>query len=236
MVQSLSIGIVGDYSDTIIAHKAIPLALTKAAAALGLTIKLVWLETASLSSDRIDCDAIWLAPGSPYVDADRVLEVIRTAREQQLPLMGTCGGCQHMLLEWARNVLGWKDATHAEFETGGRQVIRSLVCSLINVKQEIRLKPMTHLYSAYAGQNAIQATYQCSFGINPEYSEVLFMTGELVVNAENAEGEPRGFELTTHPFYVATMFQPERDALEGSPVPLADALLAAAAARKPRYS
>lgn len=58
------------------------------------------------------------------------LSTIRFAREQKLPFLGTCGGFQHALLEYARNALGIVDAAHAEIDPEGTQVlIAPLKCS-----------------------------------------------------------------------------------------------------------
>ena len=58
----------------------------------------------------------WIAPGSPYRSMNGALRIIRYAREHDVPLLGTCGGYQHVVLEYARNVLGFADAAHAEYE------------------------------------------------------------------------------------------------------------------------
>jgi len=59
-------------------------------------------------------DGFWCVPASPYRDIDGALRAIRFAREQRRPFLGTCGGFQHAVLEYARNVLGWADAEHGE--------------------------------------------------------------------------------------------------------------------------
>jgi len=73
----------------------------------------VWAPTA-LAQQALMANGIWLAPGSPYASFDNVLGVIRFARERNVPFLGTCGGFQHVLIEFARNVLGIADADSAE--------------------------------------------------------------------------------------------------------------------------
>jgi CTP synthase (UTP-ammonia lyase) len=60
------------------------------------------------------CDGLIVAPGSPCRSQQGALVVIEHARLHSLPLLGTCGGFQHVVLEFARNVLGFADAQHAE--------------------------------------------------------------------------------------------------------------------------
>ena len=51
-------------------------------------------------------DALLIAPGSPYRNMDGALSAITYARTRDVPLLGTCGGFQHIVVEYARNVLG----------------------------------------------------------------------------------------------------------------------------------
>ncbi len=129
--DTLRIALVGDYSPDIVAHQAIPLAIDDAAAVLELVADYDWLTTSDISSgeDLVGYDAIWVVPGSPYQHPEGALTAIRYARENSIPFLGTCGGFQHAILEYARNVLGWRDAAHAETETSGRMVIAPLTCS-----------------------------------------------------------------------------------------------------------
>jgi CTP synthase (UTP-ammonia lyase) len=74
-----------------------------------------WLPTdVAENADLSAFHGFWIAPGSPYKSLSGALRVIRYAREQKVPLFGTCGGFQHIILEFARNVLGIADAAHAE--------------------------------------------------------------------------------------------------------------------------
>lgn len=70
--------------------------------------------------------------------------------------------------------------------------------------------------------------YHCRYGLNPAYAH-LFADGPLVVCGRDRAGEVRAIELTTHPFFFATLFQPERAALRGENHPLVAAFVRAAA-------
>jgi len=174
---------------------------------------------------------VWCTPGSPYRSEAGALRAIRHARERRVPFLGTCGGFQHAVLEYARDVLQWADAVHAEASPRtGRAVISPLACELVEATQDVRLVPGSRLAAAYEGTTA-QATYRCRFGLNPAFRSAL-IGGPLHVVAEDADGEARAIELADHPFFVAVLFQPEREALAGQRVPLAEALISAALARR----
>jgi CTP synthase (UTP-ammonia lyase) len=142
------------------------------------------------------------------------LSAIRFAREHKMPFLGTCGGFQHALLEYARNVLGLTTAEHAETSPdSATPLISRLSCSLREGTGVIRLTPGTRLQQIYG---AIESTerYNCNFGLNPKF-ENLLRDSELVISARDENGEVRAFEITHHPFFLGTLFQPERQALTG---------------------
>jgi len=172
--------------------------------------------------------ALWCVPASPYQSLVGALNAIRYARETATPFLGTCGGFQHAILEYARDVLHWTNAEHAEIcDGGGRLVISALACSLVDVADEIRLLPDTRISRAYRS-DLVREEYRCSYAVNEEFAQALF-SNTLRISAKDALGAVRAVELTDHPFFVATLFQPERAALRGVAPPLVVALLQAAA-------
>ncbi len=224
--SNVRIGLIGDYNPDITAHQAIAVALQQAADTLGLSVQGHWLGTDTLitTAPLHAFDGFWCVPGSPYRNTDGALLAIRFAREQRRPFLGTCGGFQHAVLEYARNVLGWADAEHAELAPNAkRAVITALACDLVEATDSVRLAPHTHIAHAYASL-AAQEGYRCRYGINPAFAAAL-LQGQLRPSAHDSAGDLRAVELLDHPFFVATLFQPERAALKGTPPPLAIALL-----------
>ena len=228
MNSPLRIALVGDYNPDVVAHKAIPLAIDDAAAVLDLPLRYDWLATSEIKSadDLADYDAIWVVPASPYKNAEGAFIAIRHARENSIPFLGTCGGFQHAIIEYARNVMGWRDAAHAETDTEGRMVIAPLSCSLVEKSDNIELRANTLISRAY-GRDSIEEGYHCSYGIADDFARELEQ-GDLRVTGWDDDGEIRAVELVTHPFFVATLVQHERNALEGRPAPLVHAFLRAA--------
>jgi CTP synthase (UTP-ammonia lyase) len=99
-------------------------------------VELVWMGTKDLEPNAAATLAgiagVWVAPGSPYQSLAGVLAAIRCARENEVPLLGTCGGFQHVVIEYARSVLGIADATHAEYDPYASHLfISRLACSLV---------------------------------------------------------------------------------------------------------
>ena len=233
MPTSLRIGLVGDYNEAVTAHRAITASLRLVSEQLLMDIHGEWIGTHEIDdvSRLAGFDAIWCVPGSPYRNMAGALLAIRHAREQGLPFLGTCGGFQHAVVEYARNVLHWPDADHGESSPDGpRSVISPLQCALVETTGGIRLQPGSRTANAYSREE-IAEEYRCSYGINPAFQMAL-TKGPLRATGHDVTGEIRVLELDAHPFFVATLFQPERAALADNAPPLVKAFAMACARRK----
>jgi CTP synthase (UTP-ammonia lyase) len=231
--SAIRIALIGDYAPQITAHQAIPVALGMAAEQLNLDVQFEWMATDHLNTDApLEAfDGVWCVPGSPYRDMDSALRAIRFAREQRRPFLGTCGGFQHAVLEFARNVLGWKDAEHGETHPdAARALLTPLTCSLVEAVDSIHLVEGSLIAKAYESAEIIEG-YRCRYGVNPQFESEL-LTQQLHAVGHDSAGDLRAVELQGHPFFVATLFQPERAALKGTPPPLVRALIEACARQK----
>jgi len=230
----IRIALIGDYAPQITAHQAIPVALGMAAEHLKLNVQFHWLATDQIYADtpQPDFDGFWCVPGSPYRDMDGALRAIRFAREQQRPFLGTCGGFQHAVLEYARHALGWEDAEHGETHPdAARALLTPLTCSLVEAVDSIHLVEGSLIANAYETAE-IREGYRCRFGVNPAFEREL-LTQQLHAVGHDSQGDLRAVELTGHPFFVATLFQPERAALKGVLPPLVRAFIKACVRWKP---
>ena len=233
MTQPLRIGLVGDFDATVPAHMAIPRALAMAGTVANMTVLHEWVSTEEITtvSRVLRFDGLWCVPASPYRSMEGALRAIRFAREQRRPFLGTCGGFQHAILEHARNVLHWTDAEHAEIAPdAARLVITPLDCALVEASGEIYFKPGTRLAAAY-GMASAREDYRCRYGLNRAFRAAL-AAGPLLVSAEDEAGDVRAVERAYHPFFVATLFQPERAALAGRLPPVVLAFIIAMLAQR----
>ena len=222
----IRIGLIGDYKTDVIAHQAIPKALELA----GDPVEHVWLPTEELLSATLSgFSGFWCVPASPYESMEGALRAIRYAREQRRPFLGTCGGFQHALIEYARNVLGFTEADHAESNPDSSMpLMTNLVCPLVEAEGLIRFAPGSRAAQIYGALHA-RERYHCSFGLNPRYRD-LFAASALRFSGVDESDDIRVVELTGHPFFMATLFQPERSALAGHVHPLIQAFVRAACA------
>ena len=234
MTERTRIALVGDYNPDVTAHIAIPQAIGLAADVLEDAFECVWLETEDITMDpeglMVDINAIWATPGSPYSNEEGVLEVIRYAREAEVPFLGTCGGYQHAVLEFARNALGFVDASSTETDPGSPvPLIRELSCALIEARGEISFTPGSTLEAIYGRSEAAEG-YHCSYGVAVDYLPI-FDGALMNFTGFDDEGDPRAFEVAGHPFFIGTAFQPERSASLGEAHPIITEFAAAALGR-----
>jgi CTP synthase (UTP-ammonia lyase) len=228
-----SVALIGDYNPTVIAHKAIPAALGRAAAEGGLQLNWTWVHTSGLGADVVQdlggFSALWCVPASPYANTAGAVAAIRFARDTGRLFLGTCGGFQHALLDYAEAVWGLSTGGHAELDPEAPDpVIAQLDCALVEATGEVWFTPGSRLATIYGGPRATE-TYHCRYGLNPRYAARLGV-GPLRVSARDGVGDVRAVELEGHPFFVATLYQPERAALTGRSHPLIAAYVAAASA------
>jgi CTP synthase (UTP-ammonia lyase) len=230
-MRPIRIGLIGDRNLEVRAHVAIPRALDLAGHGLPRRLEPVWLPTITLThgldTKLASLSGLWSVPNTPYSSMEGALAAIRFARERSVPFLGTCGGFQHALIEFARDVLEMAAADHAESNPRAAvPYISALACPLTGASGMIRFTAGSRAARLY-GRDRATEEYQCSFGFNPAYRSSLEGSDLKVTGVDDA-GEVRIVELEKHPFFMATLFQPELSAFRSVPHPIIRAFVEAA--------
>jgi hypothetical protein len=196
--MAVRIAILGDYDPALHTHWPMLSSIEDA----------FWVSTRDVDEALLDgVDGLWLAPGSPYADFARVIAAIRYARQRRLPFLGTCGGFQHTLIEFARHVVGWPDADSVEHGATAHPVIVPAGCRLEGA-HSVTIRPGTRL-AAICGAGEVEETFFCGYQADSRLEQAFEAAG-LRINAHaTGDGAPRGCELAEHPFFLATAFQPQ---------------------------
>ncbi|MGZ8158255.1 MAG: CTP synthase C-terminal region-related (seleno)protein [Methylobacter sp.] len=225
------IALLGEYTPTFPPHISTNEAVKRAQNLLNVELTADWLSTEDIGPKLFEhYSGIWVAPGSPYKNMDKTLWAIRYARENKIPCFGTCGGFQHMVIEYARNVLGFKDAQHAEYDPYASSLfISELSCSLAGREMQLDFVPGSQVEAIYGSLSA-KEQYYCNFGVNPDCIDEL-KQGPLNISGSDAEGEIRVIEHPDHPFFIGTLFVPQSRPTSLKPHPLVTAFLAAVVGR-----
>jgi CTP synthase (UTP-ammonia lyase) len=226
--MAVSIAVLGDRNTGHLTHREIDATIQL----LPADVDARWLPSPEAES-AVLADGLWVVPGTPYRDERAVMEAIRRARTAGMPILGTCGGFQHMLVEFARNVAGLEEAAHAECDPDAPDpVVARLSCSLVGEERPVTAIAGTRL-AELCGTEPFTGFHWCNYGLAPGREAALVAAG-LVVSARAPDAGVEAVELPGHPFYVATLFQPQVGS-SGSRRrhPLIDALISAARGADP---
>ncbi|MEV0590276.1 CTP synthase C-terminal region-related (seleno)protein [Nonomuraea cavernae] len=229
----MKIALVADRSPGVRAHTRVPSLIEALRERDGIALDPYWIPTTD-AGDLEGFDGIWVLPGSPYRSEAGAVGAARTAREHGIPFLGTCGGFQHMLLEYARGVCGL-DVAHAENTQAGGDpepadlLLAPLACSLAGHEGTALLTPGS-LIAGIMGATVTVESYNCSYGLNEAYKQTLADHG-LVFTGHSDDGTVRVAELPGHPFFLGTLFQPELAGDGSRPHPVISAFAAAVSRR-----
>ncbi|MER7761628.1 hypothetical protein [Streptomyces sp. NPDC097619] len=233
MTHTARLALVADHSPNVRAHARVPALLAALRTREGLDLDAYWIPTEEAGRGLEGFDAVWILPGSPYRSEAGVLGAVRTAREGGIPFLGTCGGFQHALLEFARNAAGLEQAAHAENSAGAEReperddlLIVPLACSLVGHEATVHLTPGSRAARLIGAERTLER-YHCNYGPNPAHLDRLRSHG-LEFTGTDGDGAVRIAELPAHPFFLATLFQPELHGDGTRPHPLITAFAAAA--------
>ena len=231
MPRSIRIGVVGDWDPKNPTHIGTNEAFGHTGRYLGVTVEVDWIPTVSLvdkvKGARTPYGGILVAPGSPYRSMEGALNAIRWAREDDVPLLGTCGGFQHMIVEFARNVLGVKDADHAEEHPHAAHLyVTPLACSLVGQTELVSITPDSRAFRTYGKSESVERFY-CSFGLNPSRRSEIEESG-FRSSGFDRNGEVRIMENNRNRFCFGTLFVPQMSSTPAEPHPMIVGLVKAA--------
>jgi CTP synthase (UTP-ammonia lyase) len=220
-----TIGLLGDLDLDKPTHRE----LQAAVALLPSEVEAHWLASDQPEARELaGLDGLWVIPGSPYRDDDAVDAAIAWALESGTPFLGTCGGFQYAVLALARRWAGIEDAVHAEVDPDAPQpMIAPLACSLVGQEREVRCVPGTRL-AAILGTTPFTGFHWCNYGLAESFVAALEAAG-VAISARAPDAGVEAIEVPSHPFFIATLFQPQVGALAGQPLhPLITAFVEAA--------
>lgn len=237
----VKIAIAGDFDRAKHSHWATEAALFHAGARVNIAVEPRWVGTRDLEADAAarlaDFDGVWGAPGSPFASFAGMLRGIQWSRESSTPYLGTCAGFQYALIEFTRNVLGVRDANTAEEDpTTQNVVITPVECPLPGRASgaprlggaDVAMPSPGTSFERLCGVGERREEYFCNFETNAGFIPRWQAAG-LRVAALGPRGEMRAFELSSHPFFLATLFQPQLSSSFASPHPVIEGFLRACA-------
>lgn len=254
--KEVTIGIVGKYFDTgdfvlSDAYLSVIEALKFSAAEVGAKLNIDWLNSKDFQKKGANLlplskyDGIIVPGGFGETGIEGKIKVIKFARENDIPYLGLCYGMQLMVVEYARNVLGLKDAHTVEINPKTKDPIIDVMPDQKQIIKDknyggtmrlgsypAHLEKGTHAYNAYK-EAKVSERHRHRYEVNPEYIEALEDAG-LVFSGKSPDGvlmEIAELPKKEHPFFMGTQFHPELQARPLAPHPLFTAFMKAVVAK-----
>jgi CTP synthase len=194
-------------------------------------------------------DGLLVPGGFGYRGTEGKITMICYARENNIPFLGLCFGFQLATVEFARNVVGVKDASSYEFTMNGDVKSKNLVIDLLPEQKEVKdlggtmrlgglkvvIKKGTNTHRLYK-KDLIVERHRHRFEVNPDFIERIEKKG-LVFSGTSEDGRRMEiFELPGHRYFQASQFHPEFTSLPWNPNPLFRGFIEAAIERKKERS
>lgn len=225
-MKKARIGIIGEYSPEKKTHSTLNQSLDWLKDEYDFEYE--WIDTNSveMNCNNVlgELNGIWSASGTPFNSLNGAIKAIEYARINDIPHLGTCGGFQHTIIEFARNTLGIKDASHEEYdEQSSVLFVTRLSCSLAGKTMSIQIREDSKVYQLY-NKNEIEEDYYCNFGINPDFKEYLHKS-PIIISGVDQDNEIRIVEIPCNSFFVATLFVPHSKAEKNKPHPIIKAFV-----------
>lgn len=232
--QKVRIGLVGKYVELPDAYKSITESLLHASAYNDRKLDLKMIHSEKLDGENLleelgNLDGIVIAPGFGNRGIEGKIEAIRYARENNVPCLGICLGMQCMVIEYGRNVLGFKDANSTEFDPNTRHNVIDMMEEQKNILDlggtmrlgayACQLKPDSMVYKIY-GQERIEERHRHRYEFNNDYRDQYEAAGLVCSGINPDSGLVEIIELPKHRWFIGTQFHPEYSSTVVNPHPL----------------
>ncbi len=232
--QTVTIGLVGKYVELQDAYKSILEAFIHAGAMNNCKVRIEDVHSEHLDESNIaqqlkGLDGILVAPGFGSRGVEGKIEAVRYAREHKLPFFGICLGMQMAVIEFARNVLGWKDAHSTEMNKATEHPVIALMDEQKDVKNmggtmrlgayDCSIEEGTLAHDIYHA-SMISERHRHRWEFNSNYLDQFTQAGMVASGKNPANGLVEIVELKNHPFFIGVQYHPELKSTVENPHPI----------------
>ena len=232
--QKINIGLVGKYVELQDAYKSISEAIIHAGATNSCKVRVNWIHAEEINDSNVaeklaGLSGVLVAPGFGDRGMEGKISAIKYIRENNIPFLGICLGMQSAVIEYARNVLGHKDANSIEMN----EATSAPVINLMEEQKAVTEKGGTMRLGAYdcqltEGSNAYNAynnteiseRHRHRFEFNNSYKADFEKSGMIATGINPKTNLVEIVEIPTHPWFVGVQFHPEYKSTVANPHPL----------------
>ena len=240
--KEVNIALVGKYVELRDAYKSIAESFIHAGAKNECRVNLSWISSEEIEKENTEqllanMDGVLIAPGFGERGIEGKILAARFARENKIPFFGICLGMQCAVIEFGRNVLGYKDAASTEIDKKSKHPIIDLMEEQKKIKKKggtmrlgaysCKLKKGTKVHDIYS-QEMIRERHRHRYEFNNEYLEKFESNGMVAAGINPDSNLVEIIELKDHPWYIGTQFHPELRSRVVKPHPLFVSFISAA--------
>lgn len=241
--RTVNIGLVGKYVELQDSYKSILESFIHAGAELEIKVKVIPIHSEFIDQNIIEnkianLDGILVAPGFGERGIEGKIEAVKYAREQNIPFFGICLGMQMAVIDYARNVLGLKEANSTEMHPNTPHPVIDLMEEqkhITNKGGTMRLGTWKckvtpgSIVSGIYNENIIEERHRHRYEYNNKYKEQLENAGMLTTGVNPETGLVEIIEVKDHPWFVGVQYHPEYKSTVANPHPLFISFIDAAA-------
>lgn len=232
--SEVDIALVGKYTALPDAYKSIIESFIHAGVANGCKVRLKMINSETVNDDNVaellaKAKGILVAPGFGERGFNGKLSAVRYARENNVPFLGICLGMQCAVIEFARNVLGWKDAASTEINSKTSYPVIDLMESQKYVTDKggtmrlgdypCTLSTKSRLYQEYKTTN-ISERHRHRYELNSQYAADFEAKGMVATGFNPETSLTEIVEIPSHPWFVGVQFHPEYKSTVLNPHPV----------------
>jgi CTP synthase len=244
--HEVNIGLVGKYVELKDSYKSISEGFIHAGVSNECRVNVKWIHSEKLSKENIEkelggLDGILVAPGFGSRGISGKIDAVRYARENNVPFFGICLGMQCAVIEYARNVIGLKDANTTEISEDTKDPVIDMMEEQKTISDKggtmrlgaytCELKPDSYSAIAYNTEK-ISERHRHRYEFNNKYLPIFEEKGMLATGKNPETGLVEIVEIPGHPWFVGAQFHPEYKSTVAKPHPLFVAFIKAALENK----
>ncbi|MBC9913949.1 CTP synthase [Chitinophaga varians] len=233
--SKVTIGLIGKYVELQDAYKSILESFIHAGSLNECKVIVQNIHSEHITQENVceklkNLDGLLVAPGFGHRGIEGKIVAIQYARENNLPFFGICLGMQMSVVEFSRNVLGWKDAHSVEMNPDTSHPVINLMEEQKKVTAKggtmrlgaytCDLTPGSRASEIYGGATTISERHRHRYEFNNEYLEQIEKAGMIPSGKNPESGLVEMIEIPGHPFFVGSQFHPELKSTVESPAPL----------------
>lgn len=232
--SKVTVGLIGKYIELQDAYKSILESFVHAGAINEVKVQVINVHSEYITQENVaeklqGLDGLLVAPGFGHRGIEGKIVAVQYAREKGLPFFGICLGMQMAVIEYARNVLGLKDAHSTEMDTSTNHA----VINMMEEQKKIRMMGGTMRLGAYPcdikpgslahtiyGETHISERHRHRYEFNNEYMDQFEENGMIASGRNPETGLVEIMEVPEHPFFIGVQYHPELKSTVEKPAPL----------------